>query len=223
MTGRTALVTGAARGIGAAIATRLTADGWTVLAPARSELDLAAPESVTAYLTATAQIPIDGLVINAGANTPAPIGTLSATDWAHIQQVNCTSAFMLATALCPAMAERGYGRLVAISSAYAGRARAGRAAYSASKSALEALVRTIAVEFAPRGVVANCVAPGFVDTELTRANNPPEVIAKILERVPVGRLADPAEVADVVAFLMAPTNRYVTGQTIRVDGGFSCT
>jgi len=135
MTGRTVLVTGAARGIGAAIAARLKADGWTVLAPSRGELDLADPESVTAYLTANEKTAIDGLVINAGVNTPAPIGSLSAADWAHIQQVNCTSAFMLATALCPAMADRGYGRLVAISSAYATRARTGRAAYSASKSA----------------------------------------------------------------------------------------
>ncbi len=223
MTHRTALVTGAARGIGAAIASALQQQGWQVLTPTRDVLDLAEPPSVADYLTDSADQPIDGLVINAGSNNPAPLGTLSATDWLRIQQVNLTSAFTLISALAPTMAERGFGRIVGISSAYASRARAGRAAYSASKSGLEALIRTTAVELADRGVIANCVAPGFVDTELTRVNNPPEVIAKLLERVPVGRLASPQEIADVVAFLMADANRYLTGQVITVDGGFACT
>jgi len=223
MTSRTALVTGAARGIGAAIAGALQQQGWQVLTPTRDVLDLAEPQSVGTYLAGIADQPIDGLVINAGINNPAPLGTLNATDWARIQQVNLTSAFTLISALAPAMADRGFGRIVGISSAYALRARAGRAAYSASKSALESLIRTTAVEFADRGVIANCVAPGFVDTELTRVNNPPEVIDKLLERVPVGRLASPQEIAQVVTFLMADANSYLTGQVITVDGGFACT
>ncbi|MFM7145307.1 MAG: SDR family NAD(P)-dependent oxidoreductase, partial [Actinomycetales bacterium] len=216
MTTRTALVTGAGRGIGAAIAAAMREQGWQVLTPPRSTLDLAEPQSVEQYLNSIAGQVIDGLVINAGVNNPAPLGTLSDADWARIQQVNLTSAFTLISALAPGMAKRGFGRIVGISSAYASRARAGRAAYSASKSALEALIRTTAVEFAARGVIANCVAPGFVDTELTRANNPPEVIAKLLERVPVGRLASTQEIADVVAFLMAESNGYLTGQVIPV-------
>jgi 3-oxoacyl-[acyl-carrier protein] reductase len=121
------------------------------------------------------------------------------------------------------MASAGFGRVVGISSAYANRARTGRAAYSASKAALEALIRSVAVEFARSGVVANCVAPGFVDTELTRKNNTPQMIDALLQRVPVGRLASPAEIGRTVAFLMAPENEYITGQTIAVDGGFACT
>ena len=112
---------------------------------------------------------------------------------------------------------------MAVSSAYAGRARMGRAAYGASKAALEALVRSTAVEFASSGVLANAIAPGFVDTELTRVNNDASAISTLLERVPVGRLAKPAEGASAVSFLLSPSNTYITGQTIAVDGGWSCT
>jgi 3-oxoacyl-[acyl-carrier protein] reductase len=223
MTDRTCLVTGASRGIGASIAEALGAAGWEVLAPPRGDLDLAEPDSVSDYLESLSERPVDGLVINAGINTPAPLGTLTVADWERIQQVNVTSAFALVSALVPRMAQRQFGRIVGISSAYAGRARTGRAAYSASKSALEALIRTVAVEFAPSDVIANCIAPGFIDTELTRANNSPEMIARLLERVPVGRLAAPEEIARVVVFLMAESNRYLTGQSINVDGGFACT
>lgn len=219
----TALITGAGRGIGAAVAAALSSDGWKVLNPSRGELDLADPRSIALYLNNLDDQRIDGLVLNAGVNRPAPLGVLTAAEWSRVQQVNCTSAFSLTSALCPAMADRGFGRIVAISSIYADRAREGRLAYSASKAALQALVRGISVEFGSRGVIANCVAPGFVDTELTRANNPPEVITELVKRVPVGRLADPSEIAAVVTFLMASGNRYLTGQTITVDGGFTCT
>ena len=84
-------------------------------------------------------------------------------------------------------------------------------------------MRGIAVEFGKSGVVANSVAPGFVDTDLTRQNNTPETITKLLERVPVGRLAEPKEIAEAVAFLMSEDNRYITGHTLNVDGGFACT
>ena len=217
-----ALVTGGSRGIGRAIVESLTAQGWAVLAPSRAELDLADPSSVDAFVSSL-DAPVAGLVLNAGVNSPRPLGELSFDDWQSIHQVNEASAFQLVSALVPGMAERGMGRVVAVSSAYADRARSGRAAYSASKSGLEALMRSVAVEFGPFGVVANCVAPGFVDTDLTRQNNTPETIATLLERVPVGRLADPTEIAAAVAFLMSEQNRYITGHTLQVDGGFACT
>lgn len=219
---RTALVTGGSRGIGFGVVASLRAGGWKVLAPARDELDLSVPASIAGYLENLDEH-INGLVFSAGINNPAPIGELTMADWQAINEVNTASSFALVSALCPAMASAGFGRVVGISSAYANRARAGRAAYSASKAALEGLIRTVAVEFAGSGVVANCVAPGFVDTELTRKNNTPQMIDALLQRVPVGRLASPAEIGRAVAFLMAPENEYITGQTLAVDGGFACT
>ena len=218
----TVLVTGGSRGIGAGIAESLRTGGWNVLVPERAEMDLSAPASIAGFLGSLGQH-VDGLVLCAGINYPAPIGELTTDDWHRINAVNTAASFALVSALCPSMASSGFGRVVGISSAYAARVRAGRAAYSASKAALEALIRSVAVEFAPFGVIANCVAPGFVDTELTRMNNSPEMIDVLLQRVPVGRLASPAEIGRAVAFLMAPENEYITGQTLAIDGGFKCT
>ncbi len=221
MTSPVALVTGGSRGIGAAIAEVLTDASWQVLAPTRSELDLSNSGSIDEFLVDSPKV--FGLVLNAGINEPAEIADIDDATWQRTLDINTASAFRLVRALAPQMAETGGGRIVAVSSAYAGRARMGRAAYGASKAALEALVRSTAVEFASSGVLANAIAPGFVDTELTRANNDASAISALLERVPVGRLAKPAEVASAVSFLLSPSNTYITGQTIAVDGGWSCT
>ena len=221
MTTPVALVTGGSRGIGAAIAEHLTDANWQVLAPTRSELDLSNSDSIDEFLVNSPKV--FGLVLNAGINEPAEIADIDDATWQRTLDTNTGSAFRLVRALAPQMAETGGGRIVAVSSAYAGRARMGRAAYGASKAALEALVRSAAVEFASSGVLANAIAPGFVDTELTRANNDSTAISALLERVPVGRLAKPVEVASAVSFLLSPSNTYITGQTISVDGGWSCT
>ena len=219
---RTALVTGGSRGIGAAIVQALQSDGWRVLSPSRSELNLSELSSVTAYVTRQ-HLPLSGLVLNAGISHPAPVGGVSLADWQNVQDVNVTSGFALLSAIAPDMAQVGFGRIVALSSAYATRARPGRSAYSSSKAAIEALVRSVAVEFASFGVTANCVAPGFVDTDLTRQNNTAADIAQLVARVPAGRLASVDEIAAAVSFLMSPSNTYITGQTLAVDGGLSCT
>ena len=221
MTTPVALVTGGSRGIGAAIAEHLTDANWQVLAPTRSELDLSNSDSIDEFLADAPKV--FGLVLNAGINEPAEIADIDDATWQRTLDTNTASAFRLVRALAPQMVETGGGRIVAVSSAYAARARMGRAAYGASKAALEALVRSTAVEFASSGVLANAIAPGFVDTELTRANNDATAISALLERVPVGRLAKPAEVASAVSFLLSPSNTYITGQTIAVDGGWSCT
>jgi len=218
---RTALVTGGSRGIGAAIAEQLQSDGWSVLSPTRSELDLSDLGSIGPYLDSIG--PVFGVVFNAGINSPRDFAEISDTEWAEILRVNTESSLRILQHLAPAMADAGGGRIVVISSAYAGRSREGRAAYSASKAALESLIRSVTVEFAGLGVMANAVAPGFVDTELTRANNDAATIARLLERVPVGRLAEPNEIARAVAFLLSPDNHYISGQVLAVDGGWACT
>lgn len=221
-TGRTALITGGARGIGAAIATRLRAAGHTVLAPTRGELDLAVPDSIDAFLGRQRGAEVDILINNAGINVLRPLAEIDGPTWQSMLQVNLTSALRLTQAFAPRMAARGWGRILNVASIFAVVTRERRAAYSMTKAALAALTRTTAVEFGPQGVLVNALAPGYVDTELTRRNNPPEALAAIESGIPLRRMAQPAELAEVAAFLVSAANSYLTGQTIIVDGGFTC-
>jgi 3-oxoacyl-[acyl-carrier protein] reductase len=219
---RTVLLTGGARGIGAAIAARLRADGHAVLAPSRQELDLAAPESIESFLGRHGAAPVDVLVNNAGINVLRSIPEIDAAMWQSMLQVNLTSALRLTQAFAPGMAARGWGRILNVASIFAVVTRERRAAYSMTKAALAALTRTAAVEFGPGGVLVNALAPGYVDTELTRRNNPPEAIAAIEASIPLRRMARAEELAETAAFLVSAANSYLTGQTVVVDGGFTC-
>lgn len=192
-----------------------------MLRPGRQELDLAAPASVAAYLSELEEA-VDILVLNAGINRPDPLVKLSVENWSNTQQVNVSSNLVLLQGLLPRMAATGYGRVVAVSSVYAHRARLGRAAYSASKAAIEEVVRSVAVEYGPFGILANCVAPGFVLTDLTYQNNDAEQLKALATRIPVGRLAESKEIAVFICWLVSPENSYITGQSIAVDGGFLC-
>lgn len=217
---RKALVTGAARGIGRAIAEALRGAGTEVLAPPRAELDLLDPASIDRFVEAHRDAGISVLVNNAGINPIEAIGDVSAETWAQTIQVNLTAPFRLIQGFAPGMAERGWGRVVNISSIWAVVSKEKRASYSSAKTALTGLTRTSAVELAPGGILVNAVCPGFVETELTRANNPPEAIEEIRKTIPLGRLAQPDEIARFVAFLCSEQNTYMTGQSIVVDGGF---
>lgn len=219
---RTALITGGARGIGAAIAARLERAGYRVIAPQRALLDLSSSASIDAYLAVHESKPVDVLVNNAGINTLRAIPEIDATTWGEMLQVNLSSALRLTQAFAPGMALRGFGRILNMVSIFALVTRERRAAYSMTKAALAALTRTSAVEFGPRGVLVNALAPGYVDTELTRRNNPPDVIAAIEAGIPLRRMAQAKELAEVAAFLVSDANSYLTGQTVVVDGGFTC-
>lgn len=219
---RTAFITGGARGIGAAIREELVGRGVDVIAPPRAELELADPTSVEAYLRSHVGLEVDILINNAGINVLNAVPAIDPATFEEMQRVNLTTALRLIQAFAPGMARRGWGRILSMSSIFGLRARERRAAYSMTKAALEALTRTVAVEFGPMGVLANSLAPGFVDTELTRQNNSPEVIAEIAGAIPLRRLAQPAELAKVAAFLVSDENTYLTGQTIVVDGGWGC-
>ena len=219
---RTALVTGGARGIGAAIARRLEDSGYRIIAPPRTALDLASPASIDAYLAAHGSQAVDVLVNNAGINTLRAIPKIDAHTWGEMLQVNLSAALRLTQAFAPGMAERGCGRILNVVSIFALVTRERRAAYSMTKAALAALTRTAAVEFGPRGVLVNALAPGYVDTELTRRNNPPDAIAAIEASIPLRRMAQASELAEAAAFLVSDANSYLTGQTVVVDGGFTC-
>ena len=214
-------MTGAARGIGFAIADRLRQEGVTVLAPDRSCLDLSSSASMDAYLS-TLNERVDILVNNAGINKLSSGQEVTDADLYETLQVNLAAPLRMIRALSPRMAENNYGRIVNISSVWSVVSKQRRVTYSMSKAGLNALTRSLAVELAPHNVLVNAVAPGFVNTELTSQNNSPQEIEAISRLIPVGRLAEPAEIAELVFFLCSERNSYVTGQTLFADGGFTC-
>lgn len=222
MPARTVLITGGARGIGAAIAATLSARGCRVIAPPRAELDLSSPASVDAYVAAHRELAVDILINNAGINVLRSIGEIDDASWQSMLQTNLSAALRLTQAFAPGMQARGWGRILNISTIFSLVTKERRAAYSMTKAALNALTRSAAVEFGPSGVLVNALAPGYVDTALTRQNNSPEALAAITTAIPLRRLAGAEELARVAAFLVSEENTYLTGQTIVVDGGFTC-
>jgi len=219
---RTVFLTGGARGIGAAIREELVTAGYTVISPSREELDLASKDSVEAYVRDHSDIAVDVLINNAGMNVPEKISEISWDNWNKTLQTNLSSAVRLIQFFAPGMSARGYGRILNTSSILGLVTKEGRAAYSMTKAALNALTRSAALEFGAGGVLVNSLAPGYVDTELTRKNNSPEALTSIIRSIPLGRMADPKELARVAGFLVSEQNTYLTGQTIVVDGGFTC-
>lgn len=219
---KTVFLTGGARGIGAAIRDELVKEGYSVISPSRVELDLASRVSVDAYLRDHSDIQADVLINNAGINVPERISEISCDNWNMMLQTNLGSAVRLIQSFAPGMISRGYGRILNTSSMLGLVTKEGRAAYSMTKAALNALTRSAALEFGAGGVLVNSLAPGYVDTEMTRKNNPPTALASIIRSIPLGRMADPKEIARVAIFLVSVQNTYITGQTIVVDGGFTC-
>jgi 3-oxoacyl-[acyl-carrier protein] reductase len=218
-----ALVTGGTRGIGLGVAETLRANDWKVIATGRRDFDLENKESVSSWLSSNADLNPYLLVCNAGINLPKNIDAQSEEEFLRINQANYFSNVLLIKSMIPRMVKNGEGRVVFISSAYALKSKAGRSAYSASKSAMEAFIRTCAVEYSKQNILFNSIAPGFIETDLTLANNNATQIAELTERIPLGRLGQPVEIAELVKFLGSPSNTYITGQTINIDGGFSLT
>ena len=218
-----ALVTGGTRGIGLGIAEALRANDWKVIATGRSDFDLEKKESVASWLNSNSDLNPYLLVCNAGINLPKRIEAQTEEEFLRINQANYFSNVLLIKSIIPQMVKNGEGRVVFISSAYALKSKEGRSAYSASKAAMEAFIRTCAIEYSKQNILFNSIAPGFIETDLTLANNNPTQIKELTERIPVGRLGHPIEIAEVVEFLGSPSNTYITGQTINIDGGFSLT
>ncbi|MFO8070295.1 MAG: 3-oxoacyl-ACP reductase family protein [Polyangia bacterium] len=242
LAGRVALVTGGSRGIGAAISRRLASLGADVALTwiehgqaaervvseirAAGRRGLALRSDAGDWRAARAAVNevaeslgrLDILVLNAGITRDSISWQASEADWDRVLAVNLKGAAASAAAAAPIMREQGGGRIVAVASINAERGKPGQASYAASKAGLVALIRTLTRELGPRGITANAVEPGLIETELT-AGLPDEIRRRALAETALGRLGEPEDVAAAVAFLAGDGARHITGQVLRVDGG----
>jgi len=221
MENRVALITGASRGIGKVIAEYFEELGATVLSPSRSVMNMSDISSMERYL-GSVEGTIDILVNNAGINILGDLEEIDRKALDETLQVNLTAPIMLTKMVAEKMKANRYGRIVNMSSIWSLVAKERRIAYAASKAAMSAVTRTLALELGHHGILVNAVAPGYVNTEMTSRNNSKEQILEICTRIPLGRLAEPREIAEMVAFLCSQKNSYMTGQTLVVDGGYVC-
>src|SRR5690554_1965356 len=239
--GKIALVTGATRGIGKAIAENLGRQGATVVGTATTEggaeqitaslreagiqgfgmvMDVADPASIEAGLkkmTDEVGAPLI-LVNNAGITRDNLLLRLKDDDWSAVIDTNLSSVYRLSKAVLRGMAKARWGRIINISSVVAGMGNPGQGNYCAAKAGVEGFTRSLAREMSNRGITANCVAPGFINTDMTRQLDEGQRDA-MLANIPAGRLGAPEEVAAVVGFLASDAAGYVTGDTINVNGG----
>ncbi len=241
LTGQIALVTGASRGIGAAIALELGRQGATVIGTATSDKGAAAitdtlsaagvkGEGMALDVNHASQIEatlktisekygdVSVLVNNAGITRDTLLMRMKDEDWDAVLSTNLTSVYRMSQAVLRPMMKARAGKIISISSVVGHMGNAGQTNYAAAKAGMTGFTKSLAAEVGSRGITVNCVAPGFIETDMT-AELPEDITNKMLARIPVGRLGSVKEIAATVAFLASPGAAYITGETIHVNGG----
>lgn len=241
LTGQIALITGASRGIGAAIAQELGQQGAIVIGTATSlsgadaisktladanikgeglalDVNDAAQVEVTLKTISEKYGDVSLLVNNAGITRDTLLMRMKDEDWDAVISTNLTSVYRMSQAVLRPMMKARTGRIINISSIVGHMGNPGQANYAAAKAGMAGFTKSLAAEVGSRGITVNCVAPGFIDTDMT-AELPEALKEKMIERVPVGRLGSVKEIAATVAFLASPSAAYITGETIHVNGG----
>jgi 3-oxoacyl-[acyl-carrier protein] reductase len=241
LTGQIALITGASRGIGAAIALELGKQGATVIGTATSDKGAAAiteafseagikgegmslnvndaeQVEVTLKLISEKFGDVSVLVNNAGITRDTLLMRMKDDDWDAVISTNLTSVFRMSQAVLRPMMKARTGRIISISSVVGHMGNAGQTNYAAAKAGMTGFTKSLAAVVGSRGITVNCVAPGFIETDMT-AELSEDITNKMLARIPVGRLGSVKEIAATVAFLASPNAAYITGETIHVNGG----
>lgn len=238
---KVALVTGASRGIGKAIASALAADGHIVVGTATSTdgakaitayleqenfpgrglpLDVADQGSVSRVLKEVTELYGAPLIVvnNAGITRDNILMRMKDEEWQDVIETNLSALYRVCKACLRGMTKARWGRIVNITSVVGSMGNAGQANYAASKAGAEGFSRALARELGSRSITVNCVAPGFIDTDMTK-NLPAEQRDELLRQIPLGRLGEPAEIAALVSFLCSDTAGYITGETVHINGG----
>jgi 3-oxoacyl-[acyl-carrier protein] reductase len=241
LTGQIALITGASRGIGAAIALALGEQGATVIGTATTDsgatsisstfasanikgegmaLNVTEAEQVARTLKSISEKygDVSILVNNAGITRDTLLMRMSDEDWNSVISTNLTSVFRMSQAVLRPMMKARTGRIISISSVVGHMGNAGQTNYASAKAGMTGFTKSLAAEVGSRGITVNCVAPGFIDTDMT-AELSEDITNKMLARIPAGRLGNVKEIAATVAFLASPGAAYITGETIHVNGG----
>ena len=240
--GKTAVVTGASRGIGSAIALQLAKEGARVVvnysgSQVKAEAvveqiianggeaiavqgSVASADDVSALMAKTLEVfgSIDILVNNAGITRDNLLMRMKETDWDDVMNTNLKGVFLCTKAVTRQMMKQRAGRIINISSIVGVAGNAGQANYVAAKAGVIGLTKTTAKELASRNILVNAIAPGFITTEMT-AQLPEELKATMLEQIPLARLGQPEDIAKAVVFLAGDDSKYITGQTLHIDGG----
>ena len=228
-----AVVTGATRGIGYAIAERLLKDGLEVIVtgtkkndkhPAGSsyyQVDFLDEDSTNKFINFLKKQQINILVNNAGINKISEFSSIDIDDFDRILRINLRAPFQICQAVIPYMEKIKWGRIVNLTSVFGNISKEYRAAYSSSKFGLDGMTLALAAEVSEKGILANSVGPGIIDTDMTRDVLGDSGIAKLKGQIPMKRLGQASEIASLVSWLVSNENTYMTGQNLMIDGGFT--